>query len=39
VANVTNLTEEPTINTGANGTVFQVMETDRRYVLGVRARF
>ncbi|MBN8429483.1 TonB-dependent receptor [Microbulbifer salipaludis] len=39
IANVTNLTAEPTINTGANGTAFQIMETDRRYVLGVRAKF
>ncbi|MCX2833491.1 TonB-dependent receptor [Microbulbifer thermotolerans] len=39
VAHITNLTAEPTINTGANGTVFQIMETDRRYAFGLRARF
>lgn len=39
IANVNNLTEEPTINSGANGTAFQIMETDRRYVLGLRAKF
>ncbi|WP_160151799.1 TonB-dependent receptor [Microbulbifer sp. ALW1] len=39
IGNVTNLTGEPTINTGANGTAFQIMENDRRFVLGVRAKF
>lgn len=39
IANVTNLTGEPTINTGTNGTAFQIMENDRRFVLGVRANF
>ncbi|GAB2515948.1 TonB-dependent receptor [Microbulbifer agarilyticus] len=39
IGNITNLTAEPTINTGTNGTAFQIMETDRRYVLGVRAKF
>ncbi|SHF88327.1 TonB-dependent receptor [Microbulbifer donghaiensis] len=39
IANVTNLTAEPTINTGTNGTAFQIMENDRRFVMGVRAKF
>ena len=39
IANVTNLTAEPTINTGTNGSAFQIMENDRRFVLGVRAKF
>ena len=39
IGNVSNLTGEPTINTGTNGSAFQIMENDRRFVLGVRAKF
>ncbi|WP_043319805.1 TonB-dependent receptor [Microbulbifer sp. HZ11] len=39
IGNVVNLTGEPTINTGTNGSAFQIMENDRRFVLGVRAKF
>ncbi|TQV80115.1 TonB-dependent receptor [Exilibacterium tricleocarpae] len=39
VANITNLTGESTVNTGATGTAFQVLESDRRLTLGLRAKF
>ena len=36
---VYNLTGEPTINQSVTGTPWQIRESDRRYTLGVRARF
>lgn len=39
VFNVTNLTAEPTIDRSVTGTVWQIEETDRRFTLGVRAKF
>ncbi len=39
VANVSNLTAEPTVNYAANGTTWEVQESDRRFVVGVRAKF
>lgn len=39
VFNVTNLTAEPTIDRSVTGTVWQVQETDRRFTIGVRAKY
>tara|TARA_R110001583_G_scaffold11549_17_gene52030 strand:+ start:87 stop:2996 length:2910 start_codon:yes stop_codon:yes gene_type:complete len=39
VANVSNLTGEPTVNRSATGTLWEVQESDRRFVMGVRAKF
>jgi TonB-dependent receptor len=39
VANVSNLTAEPTVNRGATGTIWEVQESDRRFVFGVRGKF
>ena len=38
-AYIFNLTAEPLINQSVTGTPWQIRETDRRYTLGVRARF
>lgn len=39
VFNITNLTAEPTVNRSVTGTTWQFQETDRRYTLGLRAKF
>lgn len=39
VANVSNLTGEPTVNRGATGAMWEVQESDRRFTMGVRAKF
>ena len=39
VASITNLTEEPLINSTINGIAWQVRESDRRFSLGLRAKF
>lgn len=39
VANVSNLTGEPTVNQAVTGTTFQLQESDRRFSFGVRAKF
>lgn len=36
---VYNLTAEPTINQSATGTTWQIQETDRRFSVGLRAKF
>jgi TonB-dependent receptor len=38
-AYIYNITAEPTINQSVTGTTWQVLETDRRYTFGVRAKF
>ncbi|WP_205619452.1 TonB-dependent receptor [Ferrimonas senticii] len=39
VANVSNITGEATINSGVTGTGYQILESDRRYTLGLRVKF
>lgn len=39
VASINNLTAEPTVNQSITGTTWQVRETDRRFNLGLRAKF
>jgi TonB-dependent receptor len=39
VGSITNLTEEPIINSSVTGTAWQVQESDRRFAIGARYKF